>query len=130
MSNFSQKLQHPSGNTLTAIGLLDARVTILLNRGQAHGLKPEAVVITAGLLFVAIVGWINFKATAGLNFEYVYLIVCSTVGWIAGARGPVCAARLHAEADKPSLGGKISSDLRSPNELVDVRDVVIAWADQ
>jgi len=93
MSNFSQKFQHPSGNTLTAIGLLDARVTLLLNKGQARGLKPEAVVTTAGLLFVAIVGWTNSRATAGLNFEYVYLIGCATVGWIAGARGAfLCTA--------------------------------------
>ena len=87
MSNFSQMFQRPSGNTLTAIGLLDARITNFLNRGQALGLKPEAVVTTAGLLFVALVGWINYKATPGLNFEYVYLIGCSMVGWIAGARG-------------------------------------------
>ena len=86
MSKLAETFGPPSGNTSTAIGLVDARVTSLLNRTQALGMNPGAVVTVGGLLFIALIGWLNFKAVRGLNFEYLYLFGCSVVGWMGGAR--------------------------------------------
>ena len=109
MSKFTDIFERPSQSAANAIGLLDARVGKALSRTQALGASPTAVVAAAGLLFIALVGWINFQASKGLNFEYFYLFGCAAVGWIAGPRaGFICtipAVVLPAWADLAGPGG-------------------------
>jgi PAS domain S-box-containing protein len=87
MSKLTQSFDRSSGIAPTAIGLLDARVVSLLNHSHAVGINPRAAVVAGGLLFIGLVGWINFHAAKGLSFDYLYLLGCALVGWIGGARG-------------------------------------------
>jgi hypothetical protein len=122
MSKLTHMPDRPSGATPTAIGLLDARIASLINRTHVIGLNPHAAVTVCGLLFIGLVGWINFHAAKGLNFEYFYLLGCALVGWIAGARGAlVCtlaSAVLLSFAEIAAQGSALSIWVLACNSLV------------
>lgn len=89
MSKLTQLSERPSGTTPSTIGLLDSRVVEFLNRSHAIGLDRQVAVTIAGLLFIGLVGWINFRAGKSLSFDYFYLFGCALVGWLGGSRGAV-----------------------------------------
>jgi PAS domain S-box-containing protein len=72
--------------------MLESRLANLLNRTQVVGLDPRTVVTAGGLVFVALLAWINFKAARGLDLEYFYLFGCALVGWLGGVRGALLCA--------------------------------------
>ena len=41
-------------------------------------------------------GWVNLKAARGLNFEFIYVLGCCGVGWIAGTRSAIVCTVLSA----------------------------------
>src|SRR2546421_7452707 len=92
MSKFTERFERPAGAPSTGIGLFDARVSDIVNRSHSIGLNPQWVVTSVGLLFIALLGWVQFHTSARLNFEYVYLFGCAVAGWIGGPRsGLACA---------------------------------------
>ena len=92
MSKLTELSDRPSGTTPSAIGLLDSRVAEFLNRSGMPRLSPRVVVTAMGLLFIGLIGWVNFHATRGLKFDYFYLFLCALVGWLGGSRGAlVCS---------------------------------------
>lgn len=92
MGKLTQLSGRPAGITPSTIGLLDSQLTNLLNRARSIGLDPGLVVAGSGLLFVGLLGWINFHTTRGLNFDYFYLLGCALVGWAGGVRGALLCA--------------------------------------
>lgn len=74
----------PSRSAGEAFGRLDKSVTDFLYRNRALGLPPVALTTSAGLLAIALLAWLNFYVPRGLNFEFVYLLVCALVGLLAG----------------------------------------------
>ena len=92
MSNFTKPADRSNGLPLTAIGALDSRLANFFNRTQRFGLNPRLVLAAGGLLLVGLIGWVNFYAKKGLDFDYFYLLVCALVGWIGGARGALACS--------------------------------------
>jgi hypothetical protein len=92
MRKFTQSSDWHSETTPPVIGVLDSRVTQLMNHSHALGVNPRVIVTIGVLLFIGLMGWAQIHAPRGLNFEYFYLFGCTLVGWFAGARGAfVCA---------------------------------------
>jgi PAS domain S-box-containing protein len=91
MSKFTQLFDRPSGDIPYGIGLVDARITRLINRSSAIGLSPQVLITFSGLVYVGLLGWMNFLAAKSFSFEYFYLFGCGLVGWIGGTRaGLIC----------------------------------------
>jgi PAS domain S-box-containing protein len=95
-----QKLTHLLGGSskgrTTGAGLGASKRELLLNRSLALGLSPDVFTTLLGLVFVGLLGGINLKAARGLNFEFIYLLGCCLVGWIAGARSALVCTALSA----------------------------------
>src|SRR5690348_11436911 len=92
MSKLTPAVDRAPGHAPTAIGLLDSRLATLLNRTQSLGLAPSVVVTGGGLVLIGLIGWINFHAHKGLDFDYYYLLVCAFVGWLGGTRGALACS--------------------------------------
>lgn len=84
-----QRHRHsPSGSPRSAgeaFGRHEKTVSDFLDHGRAIGLPPAILTTSAGLLAIALLAWLNFSAPRGLNFEFVYLLVCALVGLLAGS---------------------------------------------
>jgi PAS domain S-box-containing protein len=76
------------------VGLLSPKAARLLHCGQAIGLTPETILTMAGLVMIGALGWLNLRAVRGLHFEFLYLLACGSVGWVAGARAALVCALL------------------------------------
>lgn len=96
MSKLAPSLDRPSGIPNTPIALLDMRFAALLNRLEPLGLNPKVVIVGVGFLLIGLIGWVNFRAKHGLNFEYFYLLVCAVVGWVAGVRSALACSLASA----------------------------------
>lgn len=93
---FMQRRRHspnrPPRSAGEAFGRLDKSVTDLLGRTRALGLPPAILTTSMGLLAIALLGWLSLHVRAGLNFEFIYLLVCAVVGLLAGTwAGLICA---------------------------------------
>ena len=112
MSKFTEIFDRPSDTASSAIGLLDSRITHLLDRAQSLGLSPQGAATLAGLLFITLTGWINFQTAKGLNLEYFYLFGCAATGWIGGARaGLICVVPSAAVLFWSELAGRSGASL-------------------
>lgn len=92
MSKLTPAVDRAPGHAPTPMGLLDSRLTNLLNRTQSFGLAPPIVVTGGGLVWIGLIGWLNFHASRGLDFDYFYLLICAVVGWLGGARGALACS--------------------------------------
>jgi PAS domain S-box-containing protein len=112
MSKLTQLPDRPSSNTPSTIGLLDSRLAGFLERGRTIGLNPQILVTGLGLLFIGLVGWTQFHAGRGLNFDYFYLFGCAVVGWLGGRRAAlVCSLTSALVLSSSELAGGLGPSL-------------------
>jgi PAS domain S-box-containing protein len=95
-----QKFRHLPGwlakERSTGAGGLRLSWGRLRGRSQALGPNHAAIITALGLVFIGLLSWVNLKAARGLNFEFIYLLGCCLVGWIAGARSAIVCTVLSA----------------------------------
>ena len=73
--------------------IIGGRVGGLLKRGQDAGVAGRTLVTLLGLALIGALGWAGLWTGQGLGFEFIYLLVCALVGWMAGTPGALlCAA--------------------------------------
>ena len=96
MQKFTHLLGGPSKDRTAGAGFLRSAGRGWLDRSRAAGLSHDVIMAALGLVFIGMLGWVNLKAVRGLNFEFIYLLGCCLVGWIAGARSAIVCTVLSA----------------------------------
>ena len=87
MQQFLHRIEQQSKTIAAALGLAGTETATSTDRKYGRGSIPRVTWTVVGIVFIGLVGWIDLKAVRGLNLEFLYLVGCTLVGWVAGT-GP------------------------------------------
>src|SRR5215472_6504472 len=101
-----------------------ARLKHWLDQAEAFGASHRAIATLVGVAWVSSIGLINLNLARSIRFDFLYLLGCAAVGWVAGAPGALSVTAVSglflylAEVPQPANGGQWIFHINSLIRLV------------